>query len=163
MQWLTEHRDIRTVLGGVAIAAVSGMLMGAAFRPELNAGGLIAPQTLLAGGGARSEPQAAIDPGLARYGDHVPDYVVGVDWLRQQQPPVMAPEHDAPEAPPEVEAEATVYTSQDQLPRRAGAGAESAWREPMRAPVSYPSNDGGVVYETDLPPPPAPPTDTDVG
>ena len=161
MKWLIEDRDIRTVLGGVAIAAVSGMLMGAAFRPELNAGGLIAPQTLLAGGGVRSETQAAADPGLARYGGHVPDYVVGVDWLRQQQPPVMAPQDEAPETAPEVESEATVYTSEDQLPRR--AGAPSAGREPERAPVSYPSNDGGVIYETDLPPPPEPPADTGVG
>ena len=150
MRTLLQTRNARMVLAGVAAAVVSGLAMGAVLRPDLHGDGLVAPQTLIAGGGPRDD--ASADPGLARYGGRIPEYVIGTDWTRP--PPLVV------EAPRSEPVDAVVYprdTLPDLQPTRAARPDEPP------KPVNFPSNDGGVFHETDLPEAPPPPGIDDPG
>ena len=147
---LLQSRAARTTLTGVAVAATCGVLLGAALHPDLERDRILAPQTLIAGGGQRSTAASDDNAGLARYGDHVPDYVIGTDWVR---PPVST---QLPVSEPQA---AVIYASRAQLPER--VIAQPHWSEERTEPVVYPSSAGGVVYEADLPAPPPPPEDLD--
>ena len=138
-------------MSGIAVATASGLLMGAVLRPDLNGDGLVAPQTLIAGGGLRDD--AGADPGLARYAGRIPESVIGTDWTRP--PPLIAEAHRSEPV------DAVVYSSRDQLPEFQPARA--AWRDEPPKPVTFPSSDGGVFHETDLPEAPLPPDDDDPG
>lgn len=151
-----RNPDARFVVHGVAAAAVAGLLMGAAMRPNLQDQEIGGPQQLVGGGGPR-EAQAAMDPGLARYDGRIPEYVVGTDYLKAQQPPMMAELDEAPSPP---EPEVAVYTSPDELPVRV---TPAAWQDEPRAPTRYPSEAGNTPYESDLPAPPEAPDDSDLG
>ena len=151
MRTLLQSRNARLLLSGIAVATASGLLMGAVLRPDLNGDGLVAPQTLIAGGGLRDD--AGADPGLARYAGRIPESVIGTDWTRP--PPLIAEAHRSEPV------EAVVYSSRDQLPELQPTRAASHDAPP--APVAFPSNDGGVFHETDLPDVPLPPDDDDPG
>ena len=146
-----QTRTARTLLSGVAVATASGLMLGAALQPDLRGDGVLAPQTLIAGGGPRDD--AVADPGLARYAGRIPESVIGTDWTRP--PPLIAEAHRSEPV------EAVVYSSRDQLPELQPTRAAS--RDAPPAPVAFPSNDGGVFHETDLPDVPLPPDDDDPG
>ncbi len=153
MESLFAHRDARFLIRGVGLAAVAGLLMGAALRPDLRDPEILGPQQLMSGGGPR-ELSPAEDPGMARYAGPLPDYVVGTDYVRAQQPVMAAVDaaamdHDVP-----------VYDSPDDLPVLV---TQAAWRDEPRTPPRYPSEAGNEAYESDLPAPPPEPEDGDLG
>lgn len=137
------------LLVGLASAAVCGLLLGSVLRPDLREDGLLAPQTLISGGGPRLHTGDSIDPGIGRYAARIPDHVIGTDWIR--------PPQSAAEPQPEAPIRTVVYASADPSP--AQPAAPSGRVEATPAPINYPSDDGGVYYESDLPEPPPPPED----
>lgn len=157
-------KDTRTIGVGVAVAAVAGVLMGAALKPTLALADIGGPQQLLAGGGERFET-AAYDEGTAAYEGVLPDYVVGADWVKARQPQVSPARYAEPkptaQAPePEPEYEVVVYDSPDDLPARV---IPAAWRDEVEAPPRYPSEVGNMPTESDLPVPPPAPAENDLG
>ena len=149
--------ETRTIGIGVAAAAVAGLLLGAVMKPNLAVAEIGGPQQMLAGGGERFQT-AAYDKGTAAYEGVLPDYVVGTDWVKANQPRVVAANYaEPPLMTPEPEV--AVYDSPDDLPTRV---TPRPWDDEMRTPPSYPSEAGNVAYEADLPTPPPPP-ESDVG
>ena len=156
MRTLLQNRDLKTLLGGVAIATAAGLLLGGAIKPNVNALVLGGPQILMPTG-ASHQVQERAEVGVARYDGRVPEYVIGTDWIRPPALQVAAVhEEDRP-----AQGDVIAYESPDE-PQPAHATRVS-YPEPQREPVSFPSDRGGVVYETDLPAPPAPPGDGDAG
>jgi len=153
MESLFAHRDARFLIRGVGLAAVAGLLMGAALRPDLNDHEIGGPQQLIGGGGPRQVAEIQ-DPGVAGYAGAVPDYVVGTDYLRAREPVMVAARTETPE--PQV----PVYDSPDDLPLRV---THATWRDEPRPPPRYPSEAGNEVYDSDLPAPPPEPEDSDLG
>lgn len=154
MRELIRSRDLKTLFGGVAVAAAAGLMMGAAMSPDLNEGAMKAPQILLAGGGPRVDVAAA-DAGVTAYAGRIPDYVIGTDALRPAEAVVLAYDD---RAEPEVEPETDDHTG-DLMAYEAPPERQPArWTdEPREAPL-YPSQRGNTPYGADLPPPPAPPS-----
>lgn len=151
MRTLILNRDLKTLLGGVSIAAMAGLLMGGAMYPNLNLDGLKGPQILLRGGGPRGHARPS-GGGIGVYGGRVPDYVIGTDSLKPPQDPAMAYKEDAPYAEPDT------GEAGDVLAYEAATEAQPAqWRDEPREPVRYPSQAGNTAYEIDLPAPPEPP------
>jgi len=150
MRTLIQNHDLKRLLAGAAIAAVAGLMTGAAIQPALDAGGVHAPQQLMSGGGPRAYAAGA-EPGVGAYRDQVPDYVTGADQVRPQpiEPEILA---DDDRADPQADAaEAHAATASAIAPRR--------WQdEPRQAPL-YPSEHGNTHYGADLPAPPEPPSD----
>ncbi len=143
-----QSRDLPALLAGAAVATAAGLMLGATLHPDLGEEAPLAPQTLVAGGGAREAPGGG-DPGLGRYAGPIPEYVTGTDATRPPAEFVQALV-DAPQIPPEAV---------EPAPEMRVRPEPAAWREPPEPPIDYPSRSGGVVYETDLPPPPQPPGD----
>lgn len=156
-------KDARTIGIGVAAAAISGLLLGAAMRPNLAVADIGGPQQLLAGGGERFQT-AAYDQGTARYEGVLPDYVVGTDWVKANEARVSPAAYAEPPLltrEPEVAApEVAVYRSPEELPTRV---VPATWRDEPREAARYPSEAGNVAYESDLPQAPPPPADNDLG
>lgn len=155
MRNLIRNEDLKTLFSGVAVAAASGLLMGAAFYPNLHEDDIKGPQMLLNGGGPRAEAYAT-DAGWSAYRGRVPDYVVGTDSLRPPQYQALAYE--------ERVTHETADTGQtaDVMAYEAPIEAQPAkWQDEPREPSRYPSQAGNVAYETDLPAPPPPPSDRD--
>lgn len=151
MRTLIQNRDLKTLFGGVSIAAAAGLLMGAAMYPNLNAETIKGPQILTAGGGPRAETVMA-DAGVGAYAGHVPDYVIGTDALKPPQYQVLA---YAERAEPET---AATGDQGDVMAYEAPPEVHPArWRDEPREPVRYPSQAGNTAYEVDLPAPPPPP------
>lgn len=165
MQHLADTYDLKKLLGGIAVAAVAGLLLGGSLRPDLKEGENTGPRTLISGGGARSEVMA-MDLGMARYEGRVPDYVVGTDWT--QPPPLEAqtvndqdnaPDYDAPYT--EDLGDVVIYSAPEVItPMKV---TRTTWRDAPNPQIIYPSNTGGMVYESDLPKAPAPPEGSDPG
>lgn len=151
MRMLIHDRDLKTLAVGVAVAAVSGLLMGAALYPDLDAEGLKAPQLEAAGGGHRTE-LAAADAGVAAYAGRVPDYVIGTDALKPPQDKTLAAEAPPPETADDgYAADVMAYAAPQIQPAR--------WQDEPREASRYPSERGNVVYAADVPAPPPPPVD----
>jgi len=151
MRTLILNRDLKTLFGGVAVAAASGLLMGAALYPNLDEDKIEGPQIVMTGGGPRTAPQSG-DMGLASYSGHVPDYVVGTDSLRPPQYVALAYEE---RAEPE---QAETGDAGDVMAYEAPIEVQPAnWREEPREEPRYPSQADNVAYEADLPGPPDPP------
>ena len=154
MSNLIENHDLKRLFGGVAVAAASGLLLGAAMQPNLDVGEVEGPQMLLAGGGPRAAYTTA-DAGVGVYKDRIPDYVFGTDWT---QPPAEAfPEQAAPAA----DASVTDAAATEEPP--AEPVRHVAWREAPYEPTVYPSMTGDTAYQAELPPPPPPPDEADAG
>ncbi len=140
MQELPIGRD---AFIGVGVAMALGLAVGAAVKPT--------PGELQGGPGAEMEAVsheigtiAQADPGWARYGSHLPSWVLGTDALKAYQQ-AMAPAETA-EAP---------------QPLRAERGSDPIDITPTRyedqpaAEPDYPSQGGGVLPDRE--PRPAPP------
>jgi hypothetical protein len=153
-RWI-RARDLRTLYCGVAGVAAAGLLGGAFMHPDLRARDLEGPQMLAGVSGQRSAGPYDTGASLAAYAGNVPEYVIGTDWLRPPSPPT-----DELDARIDALARET-----DEAPVMAYAAEEHATdaiethADPQTEPVSYPSTSGGRYYESDLPPPPAPPAD----
>jgi hypothetical protein len=140
---------VKELFAGAAIAAVAGMLMGAAAKPDLNADDRPAgPQMLASVAGARNAgPFADDSASFAAYHGKLPDYVLGTDFARATSiyPSAYAPPpmkvvayHDDPE--PETPVTHVAYAD-----------------DPAAKP-SFPSIDGGKPDADPAAPVPADPT-----
>jgi hypothetical protein len=152
--------DYRKLLSGVGIAAVAGLLLGGAMKPDLRAEERPeGPQIIAGWSGARSTGPFDDGMTLTYWQGETPDYVVGTDWRQamawQESPEIIESEpwdesaFDAAEPAPE--------------PARY---AMATWEEPAAPAPNYPSMDGGVAYGADRveapPPVSAPEFDADV-
>jgi hypothetical protein len=133
---------MQALFHGITLAAASGLLLGAAFKPDLTYGeAMLGPQIHLPAAGDRrtwDEPQVQAQA----YSGQVPDYVIGYDWVRQDKPVVMAADY-APAPLPEPDYEPVVYVEpvRQQRPLRV-ARVEPP---PVEITVSYPSMDGDIA------------------
>jgi hypothetical protein len=158
MRTLILNEDLKTLVQGVAVVAVAGLLMGAVAHPNLSVGKEAeGPQMLMAGGGPRGV-QLISDPGVGAYAGRVPEYVIGTDWTRPKAEPAWWASE--PERQPQEDTGPAVVFTSDDNPAQAQV-TRTAWRDEPREPPSYPSARGGVAYEANLPAPPSPPGDDD--
>ncbi|MBI1198390.1 MAG: hypothetical protein GC203_11055 [Phenylobacterium sp.] len=132
--------DGRTLLIGMAVACVSGLLMGAGLKPELDVRHEArAPQILIPHAGARTIP-VSFDRGVAAYGAHVPAYVYGTDALAPPEPQIV----DASATEPEPRDDPLmVYEAPETRT------VQARWEEPPRRRPIFPSIDGNTPYPSD--------------
>lgn len=144
-----SKQDLKALFSGVGMAAVAGLLMGTAMRPDLNEGDRPEGPQILAGWSA-ARSTGPFDDGmtLAYAQGQIPDYVVGTDWKRQ------IAWADTSETP--VEARPAV-SRDDVAPAAERHAALATFDEPSREAVAYPSMAGGSAYEANRPAPPPPP------
>lgn len=153
MRELIQNRDLKTLFGGVAVAAAAGLMMGAAMHPDLDEGQMKAPQILLAGGGPRADVPAS-DAGVAAYRGRIPDHVIGTDALKPPEAVVLAYDDRAEVQMEEHAGDIMAYEAPPERP-------PARWMdEPREAPL-YPSERGNTPYGADLPAPPEPPSGGD--
>lgn len=155
MPRLFWDRNLTLLLVGAVAAAAVGMLLGGSLQPNLREGESTGPRTLIAGGGTRETPAAA-DPGVTVYPGHVPDYVLGSDRITSLEP----------ELEPAGDFETYMAATGDEVANNADPADLVRTPEPhlgRQAPAAYPSHTGGMVHESDLPSPPAPPEESDPG
>jgi len=123
---------LKTLASGAAIAAVSGLLMGLAVKPNLNADDRPEGPQLLAGwAGARATGPFDDGAALASYQGQMPDYVLGTDWKKALTPP-------ADLAPAREER----YAAYRAPPPEPLGFADAAFDDPPPAQPRYPSVDG---------------------
>jgi hypothetical protein len=135
-----QATDAKRLFLGAAGAAALGLAVGGLLRPDL---------TLQTGSQEMTpQPQAQFEdvPPAVAYTGHVPDYVIGTDWL---------PRNDSGAA--RVIAEATPPPAYDDAPdetiERASDDVDYAEAHPADddfaapEPVVYPSEGGGIVDE----------------
>jgi hypothetical protein len=127
---------VKEVLAGAAIAAVAGMLMGAAAKPDLNADDRPAgPQMLASVGGARDAGPFADDgASFAAYHGKLPDYVLGTDFAKATSI------YPSAYLPPLAKASAV----RDDPPPEATPVTHVAYADDPPAKPSFPSVDGGA-------------------
>lgn len=146
MRNLIRNQDLKTLFGGVSIAACAGLLMGAALYPDLDEDEIRGPQILLSGGGPRGEPPVR-DAGIGAYAGRIPDYVVGTDALKPPQYQVLAYEERA-----EPETADTGGTG-DVMAYEAPPEIQRAhWQDEPREPSRYPSEHGNAAPDPNLVP-----------
>lgn len=133
---------------GLSVATVMGLSAGGAMKPVTSdfQGG---PQSLAPPSGHRAERVFNSATSWTSYGGHVPDYVIGTDWIAPDMSLAAAaldpePEPEPPE--PETASPAPVVV-------QAVAQAE----EPPRAPPHNPSIEGDILAGMDSYAPPTPP------
>lgn len=137
---------MKLIFQGIAVAAASGLLMGAAFKPSLTYGeGPLGPQLLLAPSGERHEAFGG-GASFAAYGGEVPDYVLGTDWTEADAPLYEAADYAYEDefATPEP-----VETTDEPVVIRRPEPIRTAHAAPE--PVAYPSTHGGIVPVRDTP------------
>jgi hypothetical protein len=145
MEWRSDQ--LRTALSGAAIAAVAGVLLGAAAKPDLASDDRPAgPQMLATVGGERGAGPFADDMGasFASYRGKLPDYVLGTDATKAMSL------YPSAEAPPPLK----VATLDDPPPPELPATPIADDDPPPPAP-SYPSIDGGQAAAAEPTPAPA--------
>lgn len=136
-----------TILSGAALAAVAGIMLGGAMRPQLIFDGRPnGPQMFANGGGPRSS--GPFDPGgsYANYSGELPSYVIGTDYAQA-----------AYVAAPPVEEEHQQLASNETPPPEPAALTPATYDEPPAPLVVYPSMAGGRSYDAENPEPPPPP------
>jgi hypothetical protein len=120
------------------MAVVAGLLMGAAMKPNLNAGDRPqGPQMFAGWSGTRSTGPFDDSVGFAAYHGQTPDYVIGTDWTKAAyaQPVAYEPE-PTPDYYKQAAAEAPTYPA-------------VKYQEPPREAPVYPSISGGVAASAD--------------
>jgi hypothetical protein len=136
---------VKVLLSGAAAAAITGILLGGAMQPHLDAadGRPAGPQMFANWSGARST--GPFDPGttFASYQGRVPDYVMGTDWKKAMAGPderaaVSQPSRDVARGddPP---AEAPIVV------------ARAAYGDPPPVAHAYPSLGGGQPSTAESP------------
>jgi hypothetical protein len=137
---------LKSLLAGACLAAVSGLLMGSALRPNLRADDRPAGPQIVAGrGGDRAEGPSGdgLRTTLAAYGSAPPDYLLGTDWKyavadRAWTGAVMDPA-PAGSAEPTLDGDTPAVEMRDDANGIALGGSG----ERTRLAVTYPSVDGG--------------------
>ena len=138
-----------TILSGAALAAVAGIMLGGAMRPQLIFDGRPnGPQMFANGGGPRST--GPFDPGgaYASYSGEIPSYVIGTDYAQA-----------AYVAAPPVEEDHQQLARNDTPPPEPMSPAHATNNEPPPPLVVYPSLAGGRSYDAGTPEPPPTPDD----
>jgi hypothetical protein len=124
---------------GIGVAIVLGLTAGGAVKPTMKELQHLSGTEMEVA--ARDDGTVAdADPGLARYGAHLPSWVLGTDALKASQP--YAP---PPEADPQVEQVRQTPDDTLMTPAR--------YAEPERPETSYPSEGGGILMDRSVPPP----------
>lgn len=143
-----SKQDLKALFSGVGMAAVAGMLMGMAMRPDLNEGDRPEGPQILAGWSA-ARSTGPFDDGmtLAYAQGAIPDYVVGTDWKKE----IAWADDTQPTYEPRAErhdyyAEAVADHAQTVV-----------YQAPDRDTPSFPSVSGGAAYGANTPAPPPPP------
>jgi hypothetical protein len=140
---LVVSNEGAAILCGAALAAVAGLMLGGAMRPQLIFDERpTGPQMFASGGGPRST--GPFDPGgaYADYSGNIPSYVTGTDSAQAayvQAPPIaeeqrQVAQNDAVKPDPVPSARAPYYEDPPPL-------------------VVYPSEAGGSTYRAEAPPP----------
>lgn len=133
-----------TILSGAALAAVLGIMLGGAMRPQLVFGDRPnGPQMFATGGGPRSTGPFDSGSSYANYGGAIPDYVIGTDYAQS-----------AYVAAPPVEEEPRRAAHNERTPPEPVTLTHAAYDEPPAPLVVYPSVAGGRSYDADTPEPP---------
>lgn len=129
---------MKALYSGIGMACVAGLLMGAAMKPNLDAGDRPAgPQIFTGWSAARSTGPFDDSAGFAAYRGQTPDYVVGTDWKKAAFATQVAYEPaPAPDYYKQAAIEAPVYPTVRYL------------EPPREAPV-YPSVSGGAAASAD--------------
>lgn len=153
---------MKAVLAGACMAAVSGLLMGSALKPDLRADDRAEGPQIIAGMAGEHAASGPFDDdatyGLAAYHGTPPDYVFGTDARRAETWPAPNAE-PPPEATPRVEDAADGAPPADEA--RFTRADYSDGDDTPTPVVSYPSLDGGASRAAaDLIPPAS---DEDVG
>jgi hypothetical protein len=133
------------ILSGAAFAAVAGILLGGAMRPQLAFDDRpMGPQMFAAGGGPRSTGPFDNGAAFASYREQIPTYVIGTDYAQQAYV----------EAPPIAE-DRPQMARNDQPPPEAPPLTRATYEEASLPEVVYPSMAGGRAYDAETPSPPA--------
>ncbi|HEY8003158.1 MAG TPA: hypothetical protein VIE16_02965 [Phenylobacterium sp.] len=135
---------MKVLLAGVAIAVVTGTMLGGAMRPDLITDRPEGPQMYANWAGDRST--GPFDPGttFVSYGPNVPDYVMGTDWKKR----MAWPDERAAVAPSVREdvADDDTTVSQDTAIAEPVTLARAAYDDaPSSTAQDYPSAGGGVT------------------
>lgn len=153
---ISKATHVKALFTGVGMAAMAGILLGGAMKPDLRGDDRPeGPQVFAGWSGVRST--GPFDPGtsFASYGGQVPDYVVGTDWKAVS----FQWKDDAAYEP------APIRDYYDEA-RAEPLPAVEPYREPTRIEPLYPSLNGGAAsYASDRVPdhaalPPQPPEQT---
>lgn len=133
---------MQALFHGITLAAASGLLLGAAFKPDLTYGeAMLGPQILLPAAGdrlARDQPQVQ----AATMSGQAPDYVIGYDWVRPDDSGLMAADYGpVPLAEPDYEP--VVYV--EPVRRQPAVRVARVAPPPVEVTISYPSLDGDVA------------------
>ncbi len=131
-------KDMR-ILAGVGVAAVAGLLLGGAMKPDLRADERPEGPQIFTGWSADRSTGPFDDGWTLAYRDgQLPQYVTGSDYT-----PVAWREDPAAEASGfETSAfEGSVYDTPT------AAFPSESWQDSVREPVLYPSMSGGVAYD----------------
>jgi hypothetical protein len=133
---------MQALFHGITLAAASGLLLGAAFKPDLTYGeAMLGPQIHLPAAGDRLDRDERLVQARA-YSGQVPDYVIGYDWVRPDESALMAVDYGpVPLAEPDYEPVVYVEPVRQQRPLRV-ARVEPP---PVEITVSYPSMDGDIA------------------
>jgi hypothetical protein len=139
---LVVSNEGAAILSGAALAAVLGIMLGGAMRPQLIFDERpMGPQMFAAGGGQRSTGPFDPGGGYADYGGNIPSYVTGTDAAQAayvQAPPI---------------AEEQQQVAENEVVNPDPAPSARATHEEERAPiVVYPSEAGGLAHHAEAPP-----------
>ena len=94
---------MKTLFFGAGLAAVAGLLMGAAAKPDLGWDDRPAgPQILAAWGGGRSTGPFDDGAAFSNYKGQLPDFVLGSDWKRSLDTPTLTAEPAHPATEPRL-------------------------------------------------------------
>ena len=141
--------NLAAILAGAAVAAVAGIMLGGAMRPQLIFDGRPnGPQMFANGGGPRST--GPFDPGgsYASYSGNIPTYVIGTDYAQGAY--VAAPPIEDGHQPPAAE---------EAAPSEPATMTRAMYDDAPPPLVVYPSLAGGRSYDAETPQPPPPPQD----
>jgi len=140
---LVVSNEGAAILSGAALAAVLGIMLGGAMRPQLIFDGRpMGPQMFAVGGGPRSTGP------YASYSGNIPSYVTGTDYAQAAY--VLAP--------PIAEEQRQVARNDAVKPDPAPISRAPYYENPPPL-VVYPSEAGGSAYHADTAAPAPPPED----
>lgn len=143
---------VKALFSGIGMAAVAGLLVGGAMKPDLGMGDRPeGPQIFAGWSGVRST--GPFDPGMtfADYQGQIPDYVIGSDWK------AMTAGHGWKD---DIAYEPAPTPNYYEQARAEPEPYPTRWEEPPRKEPLYPSMSGGVAYDASArvaEAPPAPP------
>lgn len=136
---------MRTLYAGAGMALATGLLLGAAMKPDLGEGDgrPAGPQIFTGWSGARST--GPFDDGLAfaSYTQEIPEYVLGTDWRKLVEAP--APEQIEPAVYEESYYDSPLDDAAAEPPAEPWSPGPAIHQAETGA--AYPSLDGGAAYE----------------